>query len=407
MKIVLGISKLFLLSGLILIFFMAGYNVNTPVSNSFEVSVPQNTILYARVNPSDLLQNFILYSIFDTKDQALFDKFKDKLANSETDINNYGIDFKSNIEFFLLNNKKGINPFIKIRITNKSEFNKTFETLNYKFHDDFAYISFKNENIDSFFFQNDFRQITIEKDDFLTFLEFNSEGVYSKTYSRFFNNELRIFSEFVSESKTHKFLDPNKGLSVAFEISDEIKKLISNSFNITEKTFNIDYINLNYRGFSFKKIGNFIGVPDVDILLEFENETSIIEWSENILKYFEIPYLKFEDHFYIGDQKLNFKQLDSKSAIVGFNDEFIFSRKLVSPRFIEGSLGSLTMMKNEGLYAFVFALIPGFNQIKSMLNSFAPIETKTLNNHTVELKVESKDKKNFYQLLSETIKKLL
>jgi hypothetical protein len=146
---------------------------------------------------------------------------------------------------------------------------------------------------------------------------------------------------------------------------------------LTHIGFNVPFINsfsMNYVGLSLEKnTSRMIGIPRMDLLLEFKDTCSIQDLAMNIKLQDGLKVKISNNQIDFGKLKYHLKQIDVRTIYIGEdpNPKIITNKKDVLLH-IQGDLKMLTKVQGKGL---IIALIENFPQFKAGKTLFESTET--------------------------------
>lgn len=401
MQLTLRLLKLIALLFFIIVFFSIGFKLNYKSDAIKErIDVPKNTLLYARINPKALFFGFALYAIFDARDQELFDRLKSNNSSEEA-FQDYGIDFTSDVELFFLRNTLGVHPLVKFKITNSDALKKNLSGFNYFIEKDNVFISTNNSILNNFKDSQNLVPIYFDKKQSISILEFFNKSLYSTTSIDVSKDEIIIETKF-ENNFVRRYLLPNKsGFSMAFDVTENLQELIQPFYNNVDSN-KIKYINFDYRGFDIES-----KIPDFNLVVQFERELSIIDWTEKILKYLNIEYTldEKEGFFEINNKRLFFKRIDFGCYVLGLDTSLVPKLKTIPPRYFAGNINALIRVKDNGIIGKTINALPLYHSIDEGLKKLYPIKTEfNTNQHKSITTVKLKDNKSYFELMSDMLK---
>ncbi len=415
-------------------------------ANNNTLHVPDNASFAIRIDGRELAEK-TLFSIFlESKDEVVISLLQSSISknmNTEGQFKNYGIDYLSDIVIFEIPYKRSTIQGILVNVNNKQLFNKNLNGSKSVFacHDDvgviFNYSNFKDQVPSS-----ELKKIavnivkTTSKNTPENFIAHHGPGKFVETYSKssnfgestYFGKSTVLFElqekslllsgklDLNSKNTTAinpltKIIEP-KGIHFSSTI---IPTVLVDSLNGWLKQFSLTIPSINTISLNHieTKIINhssgFVVIPQIELLIQFNKDFSIQELlsSPELITY--LAYSLQKNHISFQEEKIFFKQINSKSIYIGITENPTFktvnSNEVVK---IEGNLKALTTIKGGGMMTAFLEMLPIYSASKNLVKhteSFNLSFVKT-NKNNIDLKGELKFTKDHYPM-NELIKFLL
>ena len=415
-------------------------------SNNNTLHVPDNASFAIRIDGRELAEK-TLFSIFlESKDEVVISLLQSSISknmNTEGQFKNYGIDYLSDIVIFEIPYKRSTIQGILVNVNNKQLFNKNLNGSKSVFacHDDvgviFNYSNFKDQVPSS-----ELKKIavnivkTTSKNTPENFIAHHGPGKFVETYSKISNfgestyfgkstvlfelqeNSLLLSGKLDLNSKNTTAINPltkiiePKGIHFSSTI---IPTVLVDSLNGWLKQFSLRIPSINTISLNLieTKIINhssgFFVIPQIELVIQFNKDFSIQELlsSPELITY--LDYSLQKNHISFQEEKLFFKQINSKSIYIGITENPTFktvnSNEVVK---IEGNLKALTTIKGGGMMTAFLEMMPIYSASKNLAKHTESLNLsfvkKTKKN--VDIKGELKFTKDHYPM-NELIKFLL
>ena len=412
-------------------------------SNNNTLHVPDNANYAIRIDGRELAEK-TLFSIFlESKDEVVISLLQSSISknmNTEGQFKNYGIDYLSDIVIFEIPYKRSTIQGILVNVNNKQLFNKNLNGSKSVFacHDDvgviFNYSNFKDQVPSS-----ELKKIavnivkTTSKNTPENFIAHHGPGKFVETYSKssnfgestYFGKSTVLFElqekslllsgklDLNSKNTTAinpltKIIEP-KGIHFSSTI---IPTVLVDSLNGWLKQFSltipsINTISLNH--IETKIINHSVVIPQIELLIQFNKDFSIQELlsSPELITY--LAYSLQKNHISFQEEKIFFKQINSKSIYIGITENPTFktvnSNEVVK---IEGNLKALTTIKGGGMMTAFLEMLPIYSASKNLVKHTESLNLSFVktNKNNIDLKGELKFTKDHYPM-NELIKFLL
>ena len=415
-------------------------------SNNNTLHVPDNASFAIRIDGRELAEK-TLFSIFlESKDEVVISLLQSSISknmNTEGQFKNYGIDYLSDIVIFEIPYKRSTIQGILVNVNNKQLFNKNLNGSKSVFacHDDvgviFNYSNFKDQVPSS-----ELKKIavnivkTTSKNTPENFIAHHGPGKFVETYSKgsnfgestYFGKSTVLFElqekslllsgklDLNSKNTTAinpltKIIEP-KGIHFSSTI---IPTVLVDSLNGWLKQFSLTIPSINTISLNHieTKIINhssgFFVIPQIELLIQFNKDFSIQELlsSPELITY--LAYSLQKNHISFQEEKIFFKQINSKSIYIGITENPTFktvnSNEVVK---IEGNLKALTTIKGGGMMTAFLEMLPIYSASKNLVKHTESLNLSFVktNKNNIDLKGELKFTKDHYPM-NELIKFLL
>lgn len=415
-------------------------------SNNNTLHVPDNANYAIRIDGRELAEK-TLFSIFlESKDEVVISLLQSSISknmNTEGQFKNYGIDYLSDIVIFEIPYKRSTIQGILVNVNNKQLFNKNLNGSKSVFacHDDvgviFNYSNFKDQVPSS-----ELKKIavnivkTTSKNTPENFIAHHGPGKFVETYSKssnfgestYFGKSTVLFElqekslllsgklDLNSKNTTAinpltKIIEP-KGIHFSSTI---IPTVLVDSLNGWLKQFSLTIPSINTISLNHieTKIINhssgFFVIPQIELLIQFNKDFSIQELlsSPELITY--LAYSLQKNHISFQEEKIFFKQINSKSIYIGITENPTFktvnSNEVVK---IEGNLKALTTIKGGGMMTAFLEMLPIYSASKNLVKHTESLNLSFVktNKNNIDLKGELKFTKDHYPM-NELIKFLL
>lgn len=415
-------------------------------SNNNTLHVPDNANYAIRIDGRELAEK-TLFSIFlESKDEVVISLLQSSISknmNTEGQFKNYGIDYLSDIVIFEIPYKRSTIQGILVNVNNKQLFNKNLNGSKSVFacHDDvgviFNYSNFKDQVPSS-----ELKKIavnivkTTSKNTPEKFIAHHGPGKFVETYSKssnfgestYFGKSTVLFElqekslllsgklDLNSKNTTAinpltKIIEP-KGIHFSSTI---IPTVLVDSLNGWLKQFSLTIPSINTISLNHieTKIINhssgFFVIPQIELLIQFNKDFSIQELlsSPELITY--LAYSLQKNHISFQEEKIFFKQINSKSIYIGITENPTFktvnSNEVVK---IEGNLKALTTIKGGGMMTAFLEMLPIYSKSKNLVKHTESLNLSFVktNKNNIDLKGELKFTKDHYPM-NELIKFLL
>ncbi len=415
-------------------------------SNNNTLHVPDNANYAIRIDGRELAEK-TLFSIFlESKDEVVISLLQSSISknmNTEGQFKNYGIDYLSDIVIFEIPYKRSTIQGILVNVNNKQLFNKNLNGSKSVFacHDDvgviFNYSNFKDQVPSS-----ELKKIavnivkTTSKNTPEKFIAHHGPGKFVETYSKssnfgestYFGKSTVLFElqekslllsgklDLNSKNTTAinpltKIIEP-KGIHFSSTI---IPTVLVDSLNGWLKQFSLTIPSINTISLNHieTKIINhssgFFVIPQIELLIQFNKDFSIQELlsSPELITY--LAYSLQKNHISFQEEKIFFKQINSKSIYIGITENPTFktvnSNEVVK---IEGNLKALTTIKGGGMMTAFLEMLPIYSASKNLVKHTESLNLSFVktNKNNIDLKGELKFTKDHYPM-NELIKFLL
>lgn len=369
---------------------------NTSNQNS-AIILPKTTTNYTRIESSFILKKVLFNELFVIKDKRLIEKIK-LLAENQTDsdfnLNDINADFFSPLEIIecyykgnslqLVRLKSLYNdasiakkPIVNFQIGNETYFLLTNKKINIKHLKNWLQInsSLKYKPTS----KNEIQIVTFENE---------KESEHSEVSIH--KNKLKIVVRNNQEIlKKHTILNAG-GFHISFELKNgfNIDSIINQIPMLPKIKFpfeNIRFLSMNYYGFKFPVEDTIIGVPKIDLLLQFQSITNIDSLINDLKKQLKSEYPIINNEIYFGKERLYYKQIDSKTIYLSSLHKNPKLKSISHTFYIKGDLNLLTKLENAGWKAMFLEVIPMFKSTKILLKKTNAVEFYSNNstNHTI------------------------
>ena len=415
-------------------------------ANNNTLHIPDNASFALRIDGRELAEK-TLFSIFlESKDEVVISLLQQSISKNlknEGQFKNYGIDYLSDIVVFELPFKNTFIQGILVNVNNERLFNKNLNGSKSVFscHNDvgviFNYSSFKDQIPIS-----ELKKIadnivkTSSNNASVKFIAHHGPGKFIETYSKSSNfgestyfgkstvlfelqeNSLFLSGKLDLNSKNTTAINPltkiiePKGIHFSSTI---IPTVLVDSLNGWLKQFSLTLPSINTISLNLieTKIINhssgFFVIPQIELVIQFNKDFSIQELlsSPELITY--LDYSLQKNHISFQEEKLFFKQINSKSIYIGITENPTFktvnSNEVVK---IEGNLKALTTIKGGGMMTAFLEMMPIYSASKNLAKHTESLNLsfvkKTKNN--VDIKGKLKFTKDHYTM-NELIKFLL
>lgn len=415
-------------------------------ANNNTLHVPDNANYAIRIDGRELAEK-TLFSIFlESKDEVVISLLQSSISknmNTEGQFKNYGIDYLSDIVIFEIPYKRSTIQGILVNVNNKQLFNKNLNGSKSVFacHDDvgviFNYSNFKDQVPSSELKKIAVNMVkTTSKNTPENFIAHHGPGKFVETYSKssnfgestYFGKSTVLFElqekslllsgklDLNSKNTTAinpltKIIEP-KGIHFSSTI---IPTVLVDSLNGWLKQFSLTIPSINTISLNHieTKIINhssgFFVIPQIELLIQFNKDFSIQELlsSPELITY--LAYSLQKNHISFQEEKIFFKQINSKSIYIGITENPTFktvnSNEVVK---IEGNLKALTTIKGGGMMTAFLEMLPIYSASKNLVKHTESLNLSFVktNKNNIDLKGELKFTKDHYPM-NELIKFLL
>jgi hypothetical protein len=301
--------SVFVIFGLILFSVHSLTSKEKSTKKGIEISLPNTTQQYTRIESIQLLKKFVFNELFVSKDKAVFEKLKSLAENTtdnESSIADFNINLSAPIELINLNCKNQSYSILRIPSTRKGINGKIkipyFETEKEKF----------------FILEGDLKQISALESEFsksksfnyhlksksdIAILSFKQKKIVQTSFVSVQKKQLKIKVSNNSTSKNTPYkLLSEKGFHFSFPVSegiqiDEQLKQIPILPRINFPFKDIRHISCNYYGFKFTENDSIIGLPKIDLLIRFSHKTQVDSLLTDLMSQLKISFPKKNQQF--------------------------------------------------------------------------------------------------------------
>jgi hypothetical protein len=415
-------------------------------ANNNTLHIPDNASFALRIDGRELAEKSLFSVFLESKDEVVISLLQQSISKNlknEGQFKNYGIDYLSDIVLFELPFKNTIIQGILVNVNNKQLFNKNLNGSKSVFacHDDvgviFNYSSFKDQISTS-----ELKKIadnivkTSSNNASGKFIAHHGPGKFIETFSRgsyfskssYFSktnalfalqeNSLILSGKLTINSNNTtpilpltKIIEP-KGIHVSSTI---IPTVLVDSLNgwLTQFSLKVPPINTISLNLIETKIINhssgFFVIPQIELVIQFDKDFSILELLSSPELITFLDYSLQKNHISFQEEKLFFKQINSKSIYIGITENPTFksvsSNEVVK---IEGNLKALTSIKGGGMMTAFLEMMPIYSASKNLAKHTESLNLSFVkkNKNNIDLKGELKFTKDHYPM-NELIKFLL
>jgi hypothetical protein len=373
------------------------------------ISLPINTVQYARIESVQLLKKFVYNELFVAKDQQVFEKLKLIVENNDDNdfsVSDFNIDITAPIELITIYLDGEKYSIIRIESTKKGISGKSsipyFETGNEKcflIEGDKKYIqSLKKAFLKTF-------NYSLKSKIDISVLNFENKKLIQSSSISIQQKQIKITLNHSQYQQENHLLLKESGFHFSFpaeegiDIEEQLKQIpILPRINFPFKE--IRYISANYYGFKFTENDSIIGIPKIDLLLTFKHKTNVDFLISNLMKQLNVDFSIDKNSIILGREKLYFSQVNPKTIYLSFKASVPSIVRSNNPiKKLSGDLNLLTKLENAGWKGMLIEIIPVFKSTKKLLQTTKKVEFKKVNATSYEIIIPMKENKNVYHEL--------
>ena len=385
---------------IVFVFINVLSNYKSKASLKVEITIPENTHSYTRIETSSLIKKAAFNLLFEVKNQHLFDALFEKIETNqkESEFEKLNVNPLKAIEIIELNS----NPSLMIARMSAANSNiKTdckWNNLNVFQHEAYIYISENKKAILTLIsdLKKQPKKFLLLPEDIIRCVFENGTKKIQKI--QFKKNGIYVTNS-SENNQRYKVLKPSGfHYSGAFDgksLQTQLKKIpYLNKCNLEQ----ISRVSLNYEGFEFTDTDSLPGIPKLDILLSFNSPTLAKPFIQQLFVIANKKLISNERYFDLGASKLYFHQESPTQVYLSTQHETAFFTTTRNSSLILGDLNDLTHIENAGWKAAILELLPGFTATKNFFSHFEPIEHHLTNKKETFI-LKTKQNKNLYESL--------
>jgi hypothetical protein len=376
------------------------------------IVLPKTTTNYTRIESSFILKKIIFNELFIIKDKRLIEKIKlitENQTDSDFELNDVNADFFSPLEIIECNYKGNILQFIRLQSLNEDATISKKPILNFQIGNE-TYFLLTDKKINIPQLKNwlqanlSLKYKTISRNE-IHIAAFENEKESEHSEISILKNRMKIVVRHKKESQRKHTILKAHGFHVSFELKNgfKIDSVINKIPMLPKIQFpfeNIRFVSMNYNGFKFPINDTIIGVPKIDLLVQFQSSTNVDSLIFDLKKQLKSDYPIANNEIYFGKERLYFKQIDSKTIYLSSLHKNPELKTISHPFFIKGDLNLLTKMENAGWKGMFLEVLPMFKSTKTLLKKTKSIQyfhTAT-NEHTIVIPMK-KNRDVYHELI--------
>lgn len=394
------------------LFFSGIVKNNSANKQKFDITLPDSTVSYSRIESSFILKRIVFNELFVIKDKRLFEKLKlisENQEESDLNLDELNVDFFSPIEIIECNYKGETLQFLRLNSVSKDESISKKPILNFQVNEQ-TYFLLSDKKINAIELKKWLQQHSklhyspsIHKEIHLASFE-NCKEIEQSDVSILKNRIKMVVRHQKSELKNNRILKAN-GFHISFDLTQGIPldSTLTQIPLIPKINFpfkNIRQVSMNYYGFKFPTDDTIIGVPKIDLLLTFQNPTKIDSLIIDLKRQLKFDYPIAENEIRYGKERLYFQQISTKTIYLSSLNPKTQLSTTSHPFYIKGDLNLLTKMENAGWKGMFIEVLPMFKSTKKLLqktNSIQYFQTAS-NEHTIVIPMK-KNQDVYHELI--------
>lgn len=414
-----SVFKIFLivLFTIILIVIAMLYTLVQSTANNTNLTyLPKETVFAARINTGELLKETIT-AIIQSKDKKFVEELKKMLPLDEE--NKSGIDYTSNVYYFVIRKDNQMVEGMLYNLRNKEEFDNYFA-------DEKSVVTASNDEVSVLLFNNDpikdssklgalAREIISKATNTSKQISFNeNKGVLISTWS-----QKSVSTDILYNTSIDLSIVDN-AFVIEGSISPEKIEFTQNTSTLTPDGFHLStsmipqYINdsvgnffqqhgiksipavksfsLNYKGVSIDQSEGLRIIPDFECLLTFTDTLSSYNFSNDLIEH-EILNKTDSLHYSFRDVEFRIDQFDSASIYISNHASLPRAENKKSIFALQGTPDQLFEIRGNSMYGKIIQILPLYSASKNFANEIEKMDLQFIpNGKNIEVRGEMKFK---------------